>query len=147
MENQESRLKQQLRFAIEVDKMKNILRRTVLMDESRRETDAEHSWHFAMIAMLFFEYAGEGVNQERVLKMALVHDLVEIYAGDTFAFDEQANVNKDMRERQSADKLFTQLPASQGMELRSLWEEFDAMETPDARYAAAIDRLQPFLSN
>ena len=147
MENQESQLKQQLRFAIEVDKMKNILRRTVLMDESRRETDAEHSWHFAMIAMLFFEYAGEGVNQERVLKMALVHDLVEIYAGDTFAFDEHANVNKDMRERQSADKLFTQLPASQGMELRSLWEEFDAMETPDARYAAAIDRLQPFLSN
>lgn len=146
MENQESRLKQQLRFAIEVDKMKNILRRTVLMDESRRETDAEHSWHFAMIAMLFLMYAGEGVNQERVLKMALVHDLVEIYAGDTSLLTSR-QCEQGYARAAVADKLFTQLPASQGMELRSLWEEFDAMETPDARYAAAIDRLQPFLSN
>lgn len=141
------RLEKQLKFLIEVDKMKTILRRTMLVDETRRENDAEHSWHFALMAMVLFEYAGEQVNQERVLKMALVHDLVEVYAGDTFAYDTKGYEDKDAREKASADKLFAILPTDQGTEIRGLWEEFDAMETPDAQYASAIDRLQPFINN
>lgn len=143
----ETRLQQQLAFLVEVDKMKTILRRTLLMDGSRRENDAEHSWHFALAALLLQEYAGDGVDMFRVLKMALIHDLVEIYAGDTYAFDEEGNLDKALREQQAADQLFCMLPAEQNVALRSLWEEFDAMATPDSRYAAAIDRLQPFLSN
>ncbi|MCL1913675.1 MAG: HD domain-containing protein [Eubacteriaceae bacterium] len=141
-------LEQQLKFLIEIDKMKNIQRQTLLADKSRRETDAEHSWHFALMAWILFEYAGiDGIDIDRVIKMALVHDLVEIYAGDTFAFDAAANELKDDREQQAASKLFSLLPEEQGLLLRSLWEEFDAMQTPDSIYAAAIDRLQPFINN
>jgi putative hydrolase of HD superfamily len=142
------RLQKQLRFLIEVDKMKMVLRQTMLTDKSRQETDAEHSWHFAMAAMVLFEYAhSPQVNQLRVLKMALVHDLVEIYAGDTFLYDEKANEDKEERERAAADKLFAMLPDDQGKEYRTLWEEFDAAGTPDAVYAGAIDRIQPLLNN
>ncbi|MCR5487164.1 MAG: HD domain-containing protein [Lachnospiraceae bacterium] len=141
------RLDQQLLFTAEIDKMTAILRRTVLIDKSRRENDAEHSWHIAVMAMLFSEYAREPVDAARAVQMCLVHDLVEIYAGDTFAFDKEANVGKEERERQAADRLFSMLPADQGGMIRSLWEEFDAMETPDAKYAACMDRLQPFFHN
>lgn len=143
-----TRLEQQLRFLIEVDKMKSVYRRTILIDKTRRESDAEHSWHFALMAMLLAEYTDpEKVNRERVIRMALVHDLIEIYAGDTFAYDIQGNQDKQQREAEAADRLFAMLPEDQGTELRALWEEFDAMETADAQYAAAIDRLQPFLNN
>ncbi|WRS28478.1 HD domain-containing protein [Oscillospiraceae bacterium MB08-C2-2] len=144
----DERFEKQLHFLIEVDQMKNVLRQTLLADGSRRENDAEHSWHFALTAMLLYEYAQDSrVDLSRVIKMALIHDLIEIYAGDTFAFDIQGNQDKEARERVAADRLFALLPPDQGQEIRSLWEEFDAMETPDSQYAAAIDRLQPFVNN
>lgn len=142
------KLKQQLYFLSEIDKMKNVLRQTMLIDKSREETDAEHSWHFALMALTLFEYAGiEKIDINRVIRMALVHDLVEIYAGDTFAYDVSGNEHKEEREKAAADKLYSILPREQAEEYRSLWEEFDRMETPDAIYASAVDRLQPFLSN
>ena len=137
------KLKHQLQFLTEADKMKSILRQTRIADRSRQENDAEHSWHFALTAMTLYEYCGiEGVDINRVLKMAIVHDLVEIYAGDTFAYDVKGNESKEEREKLSADKLFSLLPNNQAAEYRHLWEEFDQMETPDAVYASAIDRLQ-----
>ena len=141
------RLDQQLKFTAEIDKMTSILRRTMLIDGTRRENDAEHSWHIAVMALLFSEYAAEPVDIGRAVKMCVVHDLIEIYAGDTFAYDLEANKDKADREAKAADKLFSQLPPEQGIELRSLWEEFDAMQTPDSKYAACMDRLQPFLHN
>ncbi len=142
------RLEKQLQFIITADGAKNIFRRTTLADGSRRENDAEHSWHLALMAMLLEEYAGEaGVDIGRVMKMAIIHDLVEIYAGDTFAYDEVGNATKAQRENEAADKLFGSLPEEQGKELRELWEEFDAMETKDAAFAAGLDRLQPLLNN
>lgn len=144
---EENRLSRQINFIMEIDRMKSVYRRTLLVDRSRRETDAEHSWHFALMALLLAEYAGPDVDVSRVIRMALVHDLVEIYAGDTFAYDGDGKKTQHAREQQAADRLFSRLPADQGSQLRALWEEFDAMETPDARFAAAIDRLQPFLNN
>ncbi len=143
----EDKLKQQLDFLIEADKMKSIYRRTMLIDMSRNESDAEHSWHFALAAYLLREYAADEVDINRVIKMALVHDMVEIYAGDTFAYDTAAAEDKRERENAAADKLFAMLPSEQGAELRALWEEFDDMQSPDALFATAIDRLQPFISN
>ena len=142
-----TRLDQQLKFTAEIDKMTSILRRTVLIDQSRRENDAEHSWHIAVMAMLFSEYAKEPVDIGRVVKMCVVHDLVEIYAGDTFAYDAAGNEDKVEREKKAADKLFGELPEEQGIMIRELWEEFDEMKTSDAKYAACMDRLQPFLHN
>jgi putative hydrolase of HD superfamily len=127
------KLNRQLKFLAEADKMKNILRQTYITDKSRQENSAEHSWHFALTALILYEYCGiEGVDINRVIKMALVHDLVEIYAGDTPAYDTDGNVDKDEREKEAADKLFSFLPDDQAAEYRSLWEEFDRMETPDA---------------
>ena len=137
------KLQRQLYFLAEADKMKNIFRQTKITDKSRYENDAEHSWHFALTALTLFEYCGiDGVDIDRVIKMALVHDLVEIYAGDTFAYDAKGNESKEEREKESANKLFALLPVEQAKEYRFLWEEFDRMETPDAIYASAIDRLQ-----
>ncbi len=141
------RLDQQLLFTAEIDKMTGVLRRTLLLDKSRRENDAEHSWHIAVMAMLFSEYAKEPVDIGRVVQMCVVHDLVEIYAGDTFAFDVEGNLGKEEREKKAADRLFSELPEDQGKMIRDLWEEFDAMETSDAKYAACMDRLQPFYHN
>lgn len=141
------RLDQQLKFTAEIDKMTGILRRTLLVDHSRRENDAEHSWHIAVMAMLFEEYAREKVDVGRVAQMCVVHDLVEIYAGDTFAYDVKGNEDKEAREAAAADRLFGQIPVEQGKMIRELWEEFDAMETADAKYAACLDRIQPFLHN
>ncbi|HPF56913.1 MAG TPA: HD domain-containing protein, partial [Clostridiales bacterium] len=133
---------------IEIDKMKSVFRQTILIDRSRREDDASHSWHFAVMAMLLFEHCkDQSVDINRVIKMALVHDLIEIYAGDTFAYDAAGNADKLQREQKSADKLFALLPKDQGEEIRALWGEFDAEQTPDAKYACAIDRLQPFINN
>ena len=141
------RLDQQLKFTAEIDKMTSVLRRTVLIDRSRRENDAEHSWHIGVMAMLFSEYANVKPDIGRAVQMCLVHDLVEIYAGDTFAFDYEANKDKEAREQAAADKLFQLLPEEQGSMIRTLWEEFDAMETDDAKYAACLDRIQPFFHN
>lgn len=142
------KIEKQLNFTLEIDKMKNILRQNLLVDGSRRETDAEHSWHLAMMAWTFYEHCVlEGTDINRILKMALIHDLVEIYAGDTFAYDKKGYTTKENREDISADKLFSMLPDGQGEEYKKLWIEFDEMETPDAIYAAAIDRLLPFMAN
>ena len=141
------RLDSQLLFSAEIDKMTSILRRTVLIDKSRRENDAEHSWHIAVMAMLFSEYAPEPVDVGRVVQMCVVHDLVEIYAGDTFAYDAEGNDDKEIREKLAADKLFSMLPKEQGKMIRELWEEFDARNTLDSKYAACMDSLQPFLHN
>lgn len=147
LEGNNERMNQQLLFTAEIDKMTDVLRQTVLINKSRRENDAEHSWHIAVMAMLFSEYASEPVNIGRVVQMCVVHDLVEIEADDTFAYDVQGNIGKAGREKEAADKLFSKLPEDQGHMIRSLWEEFDAMETADAKYAACMDRLQPFLHN
>ena len=141
------RLNCQLLFSAEIDKMTDVLRRTMLINKSRRENDAEHSWHIAAMAMLFSEYTVEPVDVSRAVQMCVVHDIVEIDAGDTFAYDAKGNADKTAREAEAADKLFAKLPHEQGAMIRSLWEEFDAMETPDAKYAACMDRLQPFLHN
>ncbi len=141
------RLDMQLKFTAEIDKMTSIYRRTLLVDGTRRENDAEHSWHIAVMALLFKEYCIEEPDVEHAIRMLVVHDLVEIYAGDTFAYDDKGNASKEEREKAAADKLFSQIPPEQGSEIRSLWEEFDAMESTDAKYAACLDRLQPFLHN
>lgn len=141
------RLDEQLIFTAEIDKMTSVVRRTLLLDKSRRENDAEHSWHIAVMAMLFSEYAIERVDIGRTVQMCVVHDLVEIIAGDTFAYDAEGNMGKKEREEKAADILYAKLPEEQGRHLRDLWEEFDAMETADAKYAACMDRIQPFLHN
>ncbi len=141
------RLDSQLKFTAEVDKMTHILRRTLLTDGSRRENDAEHSWHIALMALLFSEYAAEKPDTLRSAALCIVHDLVEVYAGDTFAFDKEANKGKADREKAAADKIFSQLPQDQEKEIRSMWEEFDAVQTADSKFANCMDRLQPFLHN
>lgn len=141
------RIEQQLAFIVEADKLKNVLRRTMLTDSSRRENSAEHSWHLALCAIALQEYAAEPVDLLRVIQMLVVHDLVEIDAGDTFAYDAAANVSKAERERAAAARIFGLLPPDLGGELRALWEEFESSGTPDARFANAMDRIQPFLQN
>src|SRR5438105_4045656 len=142
------RLSQQLRFLIEIDRAKQILRQTLLMDSSRQENDAEHSWHMAVMAVLLAEYAVEPqIDLLHVLKMILIHDIVEIDAGDTFVYDTTGHLDKLDRERTAADRIFALLPADLGVEMRGLWDEFEAQETPEARYAAALDRFHPLLHN
>ncbi len=141
------KLRKQIEFAVTVDKMKEVLRRNLVVSGERRENDAEHSWHLALMAMLLEEYSAEKVNIERVLKIALVHDLVEVYAGDTFAYDEKGYEDKEERERAAADKLFGSLQGEQSSEFRALWDEFEAAETDEAKYANAIDRIQPLILN
>lgn len=142
-----TRLEQQLAFILEIDKLKSVIRQTLLCDSSRRENSAEHSWHLAMMAMLLTEYATGPVDVTRVMKMVLVHDIVEIDAGDVFAYDAAGNVGKEEREQKAAERIFGLLPEEQERELRGLWEEFEARTTVEAKYANALDRLQPLLHN
>jgi len=141
------RFERQIQFILEVDKLKTILRRTYLLNADRVENTAEHSWHLAIGAILLAEHANEPVDITRVLKMVLVHDIVEIDAGDTYFYDEAAEVDKSTREQRAADRLFGILPADQGEQLRALWEEFELGETPEARFALALDRFMPQLHN
>jgi len=141
------RLKKQIQFIVEADKIKNIFRRSKIHDGSRRENDAEHSWHLALMTFLLSEYSKEKIDVLKVIKMCIIHDIVEIDAGDTFCYDSKGNLDKQEREQKAADRIFGLLPEDQASELRNLWEEFDAMETPEAKYAAALDRLQPVLLN
>ncbi len=142
-----NRLTQQIQFIIEIDRLKQVIRQTLLTDGSRQENSAEHSWHLAVMAIILAEYAPEDVNIFHVIKMLLIHDLVEIDAGDTFCYDVQGNHSKAAKEAQAALRLFGLLPADQGSELRLLWDEFEAGETPTAKFAAALDRIQPLLHN
>ena len=141
------RLRRQLAFVLEADALKSVERRNYLADGSRRENTAEHSWHLALMATVLAEHASEPVDVGRVIVMLLVHDLVEIHAGDTFVYDDAAHADKAEREMDAACRLFGQLPADQGAGLRGLWEEFEERQTPDARFAASLDRLSPLLLN
>jgi len=143
----ENRLDQQIRFIVELDQLKLVLRQTLLIDGSRRENTAEHSWHLATMALTLFEYAPPEVDLTRVLKMLVLHDIVEIRAGDTFCYDAEGNLDKAAREQEAATYLYGLLPADLGDEMRGLWEEFEAGLTPSARFANALDRLQPLLHN
>jgi putative hydrolases of HD superfamily len=144
---QPNRLSQQVSFIIEIDRLKQILRQTYISDQSRPENTAEHSWHIALMATVLMEYAPPGADLLHATKMLLIHDLVEIDAGDTFAFDMVGNQDKAAREELAAERLFGLLPPDQGQELRSLWEEFEAQQTPTAQFAAALDRIQPLFLN
>ncbi|MEO8561667.1 MAG: HD domain-containing protein [bacterium] len=141
------RLERQLQFVRELDRLKSVLRRTSLIDRSRYENTAEHSWHLATMAVVLAEYAPAGADLAHVVEMLLVHDVVEIDAGDTFAFDVAGNVGKLAREQTAAARLFGLLPDDSALRLRVLWEEFEANETPDARFANALDRLQGLVQN
>jgi putative hydrolase of HD superfamily len=143
----EGPLARRIRFALEADRLKAVLRRTRLVDGSRLENSAEHSWHVALLAVLLHDTAPAGVDHARVLRMLLVHDLVEVDAGDTFCYDADANLGREGREQAAAARLFGILPAEQARELAALWEEFEAAESADARFAAALDRFQPLLLN
>ena len=143
------RLEKQLAFLREIDKAKSVLRNTILLDASRRENDAEHSWHMAICAMLFTEYLNEPINNmERLLKMIMLHDVIEIYAGDTSAYGSKAELStqKD-RELAAADKIFSLLPEEQESDFRSLWDEFEAATTPESKCARLVDTFMPVYHN
>ncbi|NCB91353.1 MAG: HD domain-containing protein [Clostridia bacterium] len=141
------RLRKQRDFMLEVDKMKQIYRQTHIRGGSRQENDAEHSWHLALMAFLLTEHANEEVDVLQVMKMVLIHDLVEIDAGDTYAYDEAGNATKREREEKAADRIFGILPKDQEEELRNLWEEFEAYETAESKFAHMLDNFQPFSLN
>lgn len=141
------RLRQQMEFIVEVDKVKNIIRQTYLADAGRKENDAEHSWHLALMAVLLKEYSNEEVELSKVIPMVLIHDLVEIDAGDTYAYDEVGAATKEKREKKAADRIFGLLPDDQKKWFRELWEEFEAYQTPEARFAHVLDNCQPLLLN
>ena len=143
----DDRLHRQLGFILEIDRLKGILRQTLLTGSRRQENDAEHSWHMAMMAVLLSEYANEPVDVLRVVKMILVHDIVEIDAGDTYCYDAVAAVGKEEREKKAADRIFNLLPPDQAGKMRGLWDEFEARRTPESRFANALDRLQPVMLN
>ena len=141
------RIEQQIAFIVEIDRLKQVLRQTYLIDGKRRENSAEHSWHLAVMAVLLSEDAREELDLARVIKMLLLHDVVEIDAGDTFAYDEAAHADKEERERLAAERIFNLLPADLAGEVFALGEEFEAGATPEAKYAEALDRFQPILLN
>ena len=147
------RLSGQLAFLETLDQLKNILRRNLVARSDdgagapRRENTAEHSWHIAVSAMVLAEYAAQPPDVDRVVQMLLVHDLVEIHAGDTFCYDEAGNRDKAAREREATDRIFGLLPGGQGARLRALWDEFEAGDSVDSRFANAMDRFQVLLQN
>jgi putative hydrolases of HD superfamily len=143
-----SRLKRQVEFLLEIDRLKHTLRQTILTDRSRQENSVEHSWHIAMAAMVMSEHAGQAdIDLGRALRMMLIHDLVEIDAGDTYCYDVQGRVDQQERELRAAGRIFGMLPDPQAAELRGLWDEFEGRATPEARFAHAMDRFQAFLHN
>ena len=141
------RFDRQLNFIVEIDKEKNILRQTHLTGHGRQENDAEHAWHMAVMAWLLREYANREIDLAKTMMMILIHDIVEIDAGDTYAYDEELKKSQAEREQKAADRLFGMLPEDQGRELRALFEEFEACETPEAQFAATMDNFQPLLLN
>jgi putative hydrolase of HD superfamily len=141
------RLEQQFAFLEELDKEKEIVRQTYLTDGSRKENDAEHAWHMAVMAILLSEYANEPIDVLKTVTMILLHDVVEIDAGDTYAYDETGKQTQRQREERAAQRLYSLLPPDQGEKLRALWEEFEARETPEARFARAMDNIQPQMLN
>ena len=141
------RLEKQIDFILEADKEKNIIRQTHLSGNGRRENDAEHAWHMAIMVYLLKEYANEEIDVAKAMMMALIHDIVEIDAGDTYAYDPKGLETQKMREEQAAERIFGLLPDDQEKELKSLFQEFEASETPEARFVRAMDNFQPLLLN
>ena len=141
------RLDRQLKFILEIDKEKQVFRQTHLSGHGRRENDAEHAWHMAVAAWLLREYSNEPVDIGHVVLMCLIHDLVEIDAGDTYAYDEEGKKTQKAREEAAEERLFSMLPEDQSRELKGLFDEFEAWETPEAKFAHAMDNLQPLLLN
>ena len=141
------RLKKQMDFILEIDKEKNIRRQTLIADASRQETDAEHAWHLAVMCALLSEYSNEKIDVAHTMLMVLMHDLVEIDAGDTYAYDEEGNKSKAERELKAADRIYNLLPPDQARMARELWDEFEAMDTPEARFANTLDKIQPVFLN
>ena len=143
----DERLKKQMDFLLEADKLKFITRQTYLSDGKRKENDGEHSWHLALMAVLLSEYSNEKIDLVKVITMVLIHDMVEIDAGDTYAYDAVGNQSKREREVKAADRIFNILPKDQAQKLRQLWEEFEAYETPEAKFAHVCDNVQPLMLN
>lgn len=143
----EERLQKQLDFALEIDKEKNILRQTHLSGNGRRENDAEHAWHMAVMAYILKEYSNREIDIAKVMIMCLIHDVVEIDAGDTYAYDEENLKTQKRREDKAKERIFSILPEDQKAELIALFDEFEACQTPEARFAKAMDNLQPLILN
>ncbi|MGD8962643.1 MAG: HD domain-containing protein [Desulfobacterales bacterium] len=142
------RFKRQIEFILEADKLKNVSRRTTLLDRSRQENSAEHSWHIALILLVLSEYADEdNLDLLQVIKLLLAHDLVEIDADDTYCYDEMGGRDQKIRETRAADRIFNILPPDQSHAFRALWDEYEDKDTPESKFANALDRLQPFLHN
>ena len=143
----DERLKKQIDFISEIDKIKSIFRQTYVSDLSRQENDAEHSWHLSLMAMVLSEYANEEVDVLHVIELVLIHDMVEIDAGDTYAYDPEANKTKRERELKAAERIFHLLPDDQAEWVRGLWDEYEASETKEAKFALSLDILHPILMN
>lgn len=141
------KLLKDIEFIVELDKMKSVFRKTSIIGQDRQEDDAQHSWHISIMAMILSEYTNEKVDLLKVIKMLLIHDLVEIYAGDTFCYDKEGNLDKRERELAAADRIFGMLEQKKCDELRSLWDEFEEGKTPEAMFAVSMDRLQPMINN
>ncbi len=146
-EQKQTRLEKQMQFILELDKIKSITRQTFLADETRKENDAEHSWHIAIMAIILKEYFDTDIDLLKVIKMVLMHDIVEIDAGDTFCYDEKANEDKVKREQEAAERIYHILPNDQAQEYKMLWYEFEEGQTKEAIFANILDRLQPILLN
>lgn len=142
-----TRLEQQMQFIIEADKLKSIIRQNYLVNGHRKEDDADHSWHLALMCAILAEYSNEKIDVLTTMKMVLIHDMVEIDAGDTYAYDEEGNVSKRERELAAADRIFQLLPIDQADEMRALWDEFEEGKTAEARFAGTLDKIHPFLLN
>lgn len=143
----DERLKKQLDFALEIDKEKNILRQTHLSGHGRNENDAEHAWHMAIMAYLLREYSNEPVDITRVMLMCLIHDVVEIDAGDTYAYDEEGKKAQKAREEAAKERIYSLLPEDQKEELAAIFDEFEESKTPESKFAHAMDNLQPLMLN
>lgn len=143
----DERLKKQIEFIVEIDKLKNIYRQTYVLHEDRKENDSEHSWHLAMMAFLLAEHSNQPIDVLKVMKMVLIHDIVEIDAGDTYCYDKEGYKDKAEREEKAAKRIFGILPDDQRDEMYSLWREFEEMNTPESKFAAVLDRVQPLTLN
>ncbi len=141
------RLQKQFEFILEMDKEKQIMRRTHIHGYSRNESDAEHAWHMALMTMLLSEYSNEPIDVLHTIEMLIVHDLVEVDAGDTYAYDAKGNETKAQREQAAADRIYGLLPEDQGKRLRALWDEFEESKTPEAKFAHVMDNIQPMMLN
>lgn len=144
---EKSRLEKQFEFCLEVDKEKSIKRQTLQSDGITKENDAEHAWHMALMSLLLSEYSNEEIDLLKTISMILIHDVVEVDAGDTYAYDEVSKQTQREREEKAADRIFGLLPDDQGEKFRALWEEFEAGETPEAKFARTMDNIQPTMLN